>query len=129
MVPGYYLVPDLFPELFGNIQEKQCCFFFNDTPTPEIYTLSYTLSLHDALSICNNHYHSVALSRKGHGLELLRCCDQRSEEHTSELQSHSEISYAVFCLTKKKDPSTFPTISWSSEPKPPESGTGPSQFL
>ena len=28
--------------------------------------------------------------------------DQRSEEHTSELQSHSEISYAVFCLKKKK---------------------------
>src|SRR5210317_452391 len=26
---------------------------------------------------------------------------QRSEEHTSELQSHSEISYAVFCLKKK----------------------------
>ena len=26
----------------------------------------------------------------------------RSEEHTSELQSHSEISYAVFCLKKKK---------------------------
>ena len=26
----------------------------------------------------------------------------RSEEHTSELQSHSEISYAVFCLEKKK---------------------------
>ena len=25
----------------------------------------------------------------------------RSEEHTSELQSHSFISYAVFCLTKK----------------------------
>src|SRR6056300_1283550 len=25
-----------------------------------------------------------------------------SEEHTSELQSHSEISYAVFCLKKKK---------------------------
>ena len=28
--------------------------------------------------------------------------DFRSEEHTSELQSHSEISYAVFCLKKKK---------------------------
>ena len=27
--------------------------------------------------------------------------DSRSEEHTSELQSHSEISYAVFCLKKK----------------------------
>src|SRR5210317_1289962 len=26
----------------------------------------------------------------------------RSEEHTSELQSHSEISYAVFCLKKKR---------------------------
>src|SRR5210317_1290663 len=30
----------------------------------------------------------------------------RSEEHTSELQSHSEISYAVFCLKKKKRPRT-----------------------
>ena len=28
--------------------------------------------------------------------------NDRSEEHTSELQSHSEISYAVFCLKKKK---------------------------
>ena len=28
-------------------------------------------------------------------------CLQRSEEHTSELQSHSFISYAVFCLKKK----------------------------
>src|ERR1051326_8823745 len=28
--------------------------------------------------------------------------DHRSEEHTSELQSHSFISYAVFCLKKKK---------------------------
>ena len=27
---------------------------------------------------------------------------QRSEEHTSELQSHVRISYAVFCLKKKK---------------------------
>src|ERR1051326_9463361 len=32
-------------------------------------------------------------------LEQLR----RSEEHTSELQSHSFISYAVFCLKKKKN--------------------------
>ena len=29
-------------------------------------------------------------------------CNNRSEEHTSELQSHSLISYAVFCLKKKK---------------------------
>src|SRR5210317_1957765 len=30
------------------------------------------------------------------------CSSDRSEEHTSELQSHSEISYDVFCLKKKK---------------------------
>ena len=30
------------------------------------------------------------------------CDGERSEEHTSELQSHSFISYAVFCLKKKK---------------------------
>src|SRR6056300_1339288 len=34
----------------------------------------------------------------------------RSEEHTSELQSHSEISYAVFCLKKKNK--TFIKILW-----------------
>src|SRR3546814_5275577 len=31
-----------------------------------------------------------------------RHCDRRSEEHTSELQSLMRISYAVFCLKKKK---------------------------
>src|ERR1051326_9384857 len=35
-------------------------------------------------------------------LENLRRLTDRSEEHTSELQSHSFISYAVFCLKKKK---------------------------
>src|SRR5210317_634943 len=35
-------------------------------------------------------------------------CPARSEEHTSELQSHSEISYAVFCLKKKKNQSKEP---------------------
>src|SRR5213596_4102813 len=32
---------------------------------------------------------------------LFRSCVDRSEEHTSELQSHGLISYAVFCLKKK----------------------------
>src|ERR1051326_9376256 len=32
----------------------------------------------------------------------LKALSNRSEEHTSELQSHSFISYAVFCLKKKK---------------------------
>src|SRR3546814_4104105 len=45
---------------------------------------------------------------------LLRCADEidedvalRSEEHTSELQSLMRISYAVFCLKKKKKLMTF----------------------
>src|SRR3546814_6644710 len=35
---------------------------------------------------------------------LLVSAAKRSEEHTSELQSLMRISYAVFCLKKKKDP-------------------------
>src|SRR3546814_10241890 len=35
----------------------------------------------------------------------------RSEEHTSELQSLMRISYAVFCLKKKKDTATYKTQS------------------
>ena len=38
---------------------------------------------------------------RGGGLRLEALPVERSEEHTSELQSHSEISYAVFCLKKK----------------------------
>src|SRR3546814_10223246 len=34
------------------------------------------------------------------------CCSDRSEEHTSELQSLMRISYAVFCLKKKKNTTT-----------------------
>src|SRR3546814_8322347 len=34
--------------------------------------------------------------------EIVFCCTVRSEEHTSELQSLMRISYAVFCLKKKK---------------------------
>ena len=37
-------------------------------------------------------------------------CKKRSEEHTSELQSNSEISYAVICLKKKKKKNTQTTI-------------------
>src|SRR6186713_3671944 len=74
-------------------------FFFNDTATTEIYTPLYTLSLHDALPIpgaVEPTAHDPRGRRVG-ARQLLR-----SEEHTSELQSHSGISYAVFCLKKKK---------------------------
>src|SRR5210317_2586631 len=77
--------------------------FFNDTATTEIYTLSYTLSLHDALPI--SHHPARLLSCRQHGSSTTGWGGERSEEHTSELQSHSEISYAVFCLKKKKQAS------------------------
>src|SRR3546814_8715656 len=48
----------------------------------------------------------VALGEPVHGahepLALRNCLFRRSEEHTSELQSLMRISYAVFCLKKKK---------------------------
>src|SRR5881398_3579895 len=75
------------------------CFFFNDTATTEIYTLSDTLSLHDALPICPRRDRRGA-RRRCRGPPT--ACRWRSEEHTSELQSPLNISYAVFCLKKKK---------------------------
>src|ERR1043166_10304519 len=69
-------------------------FFFNDTATTEIYTLS----LHDALPICSPS--PTCQFPPAHNWPLTL----RSEEHTSELQSRFGISYAVFCLKKKKKP-------------------------
>src|SRR6056300_2029311 len=79
-------------------------FFFNDTATTEIYTNLNTLSLHDALPICtrlnSSHIQKSRMPSSACDWSSDVC---RSEEHTSELQSHSEISYAVFCLKKKKN--------------------------
>src|ERR1043165_10229430 len=68
-------------------------FFFNDTATTEIYTLS----LHDALPI----WYADARAF-GHRFDGTLQDGWRSEEHTSELQSRGLISYAVFCLKKQK---------------------------
>src|SRR5437660_4377481 len=74
-------------------------FFFNDTATTEIYTLS----LHDALPICGFLLVAHETQRPLRVLEIGTSAglNLRSEEHTSELQSEW-ISYAVFCLKKKK---------------------------
>ena len=81
-------------------------FFFNDTATTEIYTLS----LHDALPISNAIAQQpiienpAALGRywmEHPHVEAGEAQAERSEEHTSELQSPVPISYAVFCLKKK----------------------------
>src|SRR5216117_4503313 len=73
-------------------------FFFNDTATTEIYTRKDTLSLYDALPIS---LPLAALLDPRHRPGS-RDRAERSEEHTSELQSPFLISYAVFCLKKKK---------------------------
>src|SRR6202041_1976435 len=71
-----------------------CYFFFNDTATTEIYTLS----LHDALPISGpSRFRTRLLPRPGLRA-FLRCRDRKSTRLNS---SHVEISYAVFCLKKK----------------------------
>src|SRR6056300_1087671 len=79
-------------------------FFFNDTATPEIYTNLNTLSLHDALPIFPTAVRKVWIrSTSSSAVDPTETGPSgRSEEHTSELQSHSEISYAVCGLKKKK---------------------------
>src|SRR3546814_4405780 len=52
---------------------------------------------------------AALLQREGKQFALSTQCiggGQRSEEHTSELQSLMRISYAVFCLKKKKHKQT-----------------------
>src|SRR5258708_37113380 len=77
-------------------------FFFNDTATTEIYTLS----LHDALPISSGSVRGVT-SGTVMGMETqaslpvvdaLRPLDRKSTRLNS---SHQIISYAVFCLKKK----------------------------
>src|SRR5690349_22900723 len=76
-------------------------FFFNDTATTEIYTLS----LHDALPICRH-----ARSRHGQAFAagVSGCARQaalearRSEEHTSELQSRRDLVCRLLLEKKKK---------------------------
>src|SRR5258708_27560080 len=60
------------------------CFFFNDTATTEIYTLS----LHDALPICS-YYDAQVRFPERFVVDLFD--DARSEEHTSELQSPDHL--------------------------------------
>src|SRR5689334_24163962 len=91
-------------------------FFFNDTATTEIYTLS----LHDALPICRLRCTPPSTPRPHRPLSR-RCtpswrrssgrrttsrsstgCPSRDRKSTRLNSSHSSISYAVFCLKKKK---------------------------
>src|SRR3712207_8511536 len=86
-------------------------FFFNDTATTEIYTLS----LHDALPICRDRHdrgHADRLRRDPARPGVDVDDDQRAgvgappalrdRKSTRLNSSHANISYAVFCLKKKK---------------------------
>src|SRR5438034_10045022 len=76
-------------------------FFFNDTATTEIYTLS----LHDALPIYTRDCRCGA-SKSGQSLprqRRRRHGTSRSEEHTSELQSHSDLVCRLLLEKKKKN--------------------------
>src|SRR5260370_27552518 len=73
-------------------------FFFNDTATTEIYTLS----LHDALPISGlDPAIQIHMTGSQRALEL-RLDDSRSEEHTSELQSHLNLVCRLLLEKKKK---------------------------
>src|SRR5205809_4085244 len=79
-------------------------FFFNDTPTTEIYTLS----LHDALPISSGILH--CMNSRDERLMLLDTASMyfrafhgiRSEEHTSELQSRLHLVCRLLLEKKKK---------------------------
>src|SRR5258708_31418472 len=93
-------------------------FFFNDTATTEIYTLS----LHDALPICFD----FAILRSAMAAPVTAAFPERSDstepggrrtirarsrdrKSTRLNSSHQIISYAVFCLKKKKNKTQTPT--------------------
>src|SRR5438034_11679968 len=77
-------------------------FFFNDTATTEIYTLS----LHDALPISQVSGETSALknwvNRPCLSALVQVTLRRRSEEHTSELQSHSDLVCRLLLEKKKK---------------------------
>src|SRR6266480_6843580 len=76
-------------------------FFFNDTATTEIYTLS----LHDALPIFSPSLRSLHASSSAvppMPRRRARSRLRRDRKSTRLNSSHMSISYAVFCLKKKK---------------------------
>src|SRR2546429_5110204 len=77
-------------------------FFFNDTATTEIYTLS----LHDALPILggeSDRFSPLGVEKERLSGDLRAAPFQRSEEHTSELQSRLHLVCRLL-LEKKKSP-------------------------
>src|SRR5258708_22243310 len=91
---------------------KLLFFFFNDTATTEIYTLSlhdalpisviFHVGSHDRLAVC---LPDLRLRYVGHvvgHVDLSRIVNTGDRKSTRLNSSHQIISYAVFCLKKKK---------------------------
>src|SRR6476620_8817225 len=76
-----------------------CRFFFNDTATTEIYTLS----LHDALPISAAMMTALYPSMFAWLDRASIACARRSEEHTSELQSRQYLVCRLLLENKKLD--------------------------
>src|SRR3546814_9297376 len=86
-------------------------FYYKNKSTNENYTYCHSLYLHDARPIFlmpDTQSVEKQSALRGMGAELrtvpavpYKNPDNRSEEHTSELQSLMRISYAVLCLKKK----------------------------
>src|SRR5438876_5693145 len=86
------------------VSDAVVCFFFNDTATTEIYTLS----LHDALPIWRASQAWDRSRRAGRDSERAPGGSPGDRKSTRLNSSHPSISYAVFCLKKKKNPPATP---------------------
>src|SRR2546430_12755263 len=95
--------------------DRVLLFFFNDTPTTEIYTLS----LHDALPISLANFPCRMIHRFPCGLSrsVLPAIPpvMRSEEHTSELQSQSNLVCRLLLEKKNRGRGSFVVSTRASE--------------
>src|SRR5256885_7211926 len=108
--------------MMGRVRVAYFFFFFNDTATTEIYTLS----LHDALPISpcpelRPPPRARDIQNPGARFRAFSPVDRKSTRLNS---SHLVISYAVFCLKKKKhkqlpiSTSTNPLVFTTAHPMP-----------
>src|SRR5256885_8212067 len=88
-------------------------FFFNDTATTEIYTLS----LHDALPISSRSKSAIRSGVSSTGASYWSSLAIRSEEHTSELQSPCNLVCRL--LLEKKNTLTPTPRNLPARPAPP----------
>src|SRR3712207_7727014 len=95
-------------------QVEYVFFFFNDTATTEIYTLS----LHDALPIWPGDPAGPRPARAQDGSRPARAAP-RSEEHTSELQSRQYLVCRLLLEKKKTKPLLYFTPHTPSSPTSP----------